>query len=206
MRSNYTSSSQIQSQAEHLCQRYAEISAGLENHKQEICMIKSDLNTAAQNPAVLAKLERLEAGLEDQSSAMRTMRTQMSSSAQSGNNSTLTHLQALDTSMEQHKGEIRTLRTALMNVPLESNVVAISAGLQNHKAEIRAMRSSLMTNEKELGSLHTAGQPVTAQLLAMQTRLDAMQNAMLAQAPQLRATPNLCRTDLNAFMERRPVH
>jgi chromosome segregation ATPase len=203
MRSNYTSNSQMQSQVDH---RMSEISSGLENHKQEIRMLKSDFSAAAQNPALLAKLERLEAGLEEQNSTMRSMRTQMSSSAQSGNNSTLTHLQALDTSMEQHKGEMRSLRTALMNVPSESNVAAISAGLQNHKTEIRAMRSSLTNNEKELNLLHTAGSPVTAQLLAMQTRLDSMQNAMLAQSPQQRATPNLCRTDLNAFMERRPVH
>jgi chromosome segregation ATPase/ribosomal protein S15P/S13E len=203
MRSNQTSNSQMQSQAE---QRMTEISAGLENHRQEIRMLKSDFSSAAHNPAILAKLERLEAGLEDQSSAMRTMRTQMLVSAQSGNNSTLTHLQALDTSMEQHKGEMRTLRSALMNVPSEANVAAISAGLQNHKTEIRSMRSSLTSNEKDLSSLHTASQPVTAQLLAMQARLDSMQNAMLAQAPQMRATPNLCRTDLNAFMERRPVH
>jgi predicted nucleic acid-binding Zn-ribbon protein len=193
----------MQSQVDH---RMSEISSGLENHKQEIRMLKSDFSAAAQNPVLLAKLERLEAGLEEQNSTMRSMRTQMSSSAQSGNNSTLTHLQALDTSMEQHKGEMRSLRTALMNVPSESNVAAISAGLQNHKTEIRAMRSSLTNNEKELNLLHTAGGPVTAQLLAMQTRLDSMQNAMLAQSPQQRATPNLCRTDLNAFMERRPVH
>jgi len=41
------------------------------------------------------------------------------------------------------------------------------------------------------------GQPVTAQLLGMQTRLDAMQNAMLSQTTQAR--------DLSSFVERRPV-
>jgi len=203
LRSNYSTSDNMHSESE---PRIAELSSGLENHQKEIRMLNSDNITAAQNPAVLNKSERMEAGLEEQNSALRTLRTQMASSAQSGSNSMLSHLQSLDASMEQHKTEIRTLRSALMNVPSETNVAAISAGLQNHKNEIRAMRSSLSTNEKELGSLQTAGQPVTAQLLAMQTRLDAMQNAMLAQAPQTRATPNLCRTDLNAFMERRPPH
>ena len=55
-------------------------------------MLKSDNTTTAQNPAVLNKLERMEAGLEEQNSALRTLRTQMASTAQSGTNSMLTHL------------------------------------------------------------------------------------------------------------------
>ena len=208
MRSMNSSSEAMHAATE---RRIADLSSGLDNHRQAIRMLKSDASSAASGPMMLAKLERLDDGLEEHRGELRAMRASMSSEAHSSSNSVLTHLQLLDTNLEQHKTEIRSLKAAMGRGPCEANVAALSAGLQNHKSEIRSMRSTLAHNEQQLGSLQTAGEPVTAQLLAMQTRLDAMQSAMqatppqMSHAPQTRATPSLHRTDLSAFLERRPV-
>jgi len=185
--------------------RLSEMTAGLDNHRQEIRALKSERESSAHNPVVLAKLQRLDAGLEDHASELRSLRTQIASSAGIGTESMRTHMQSLDTSLEQHKTEIRSLRTAMRDVPSETNVAAVSAGLHNHRSEIRAIRSTLSDTEKQLGSLQTAGQPVTAQLLGMQTRLDTMQNALVSQTTQARAMPNVLRSDLSWFVDRLPV-
>lgn len=213
MRSTYDSKHAASTAAE---ERIAELSVGLENHKTEIRMLKSIGSTVGNNSGnaeILMHLDRLGAGLTDHKNEIRSLKSQMTSSQQNSTrtNSVLTHLEALDAGLEEHKSEIRSLKSAIGKTASRANMEALDAGLQNHRSEIRSMRSDLSNNLQEIGSMRVSTQPVTAQLNAMQHRLDAMQNSMMAQTaerslapPQERTATTVTRNDLSSFLQRRP--
>jgi chromosome segregation ATPase len=189
--------------------RYAELSAGISNHRDELRQLKAERLAPALTPGLEEKMQRLDAGLIHHATELRALRSHVADSVASGHSAVRSHLQTLDSGQQQHTADLQALRSEVALMPSESSVAMLSAGLHNHKTEIRSMRSTLSAAAQEMTALRTAGQPVTTQILGMQTRLDAMQNAMLQQTPrstmQARAEPSVLRNDLASFVDRRPT-
>ena len=206
LRNTHVNSECAQAMVEHRC---AELSAAIGNHRDELRLLKAGREGAAVDPGLQDKLQRLDAGLVHHATELCAMRTHVADSVAGGQSAVRSHLQTLDSGMQQHTADLRSLRAEVASMPSENSVAMLSAGLQNHKTEIRSMRSTLSATAQEMSSLRTAGQPVTTQILGMQTRLDALQNAMLQQTPrattQARAEPSILRNDLASFVDRRPT-
>jgi len=215
MRSDYMTNNSVSLASE---QRMQQISAGLDNHRAEIRMLKaagSHIANYEGKAEIMTHLERMSSDLMAHKQEVNSLKSKMNSSQQTSarDNSVIAHLESLDAGLEQHQSEIRSLKSAMGKTVSLAAIDAIDAGLQNHKSEIRSMRSALSNNVQEMGALRVSAQPVTAQLNAMQTRLDAMQNSLMtsrnaeisALLPQQeRTATTVTRNDLSSFLQRRP--